>query len=161
LARERLLPVVTGRTVVFDTNVLVAELAFPDEPLACVSLAESGAVEAAASPALLREFSAVLGRDHLPLPSERRNIAVERAADLARVVEPAVSLDVADDDDDDAVLECALTVGADSVVSDDYHLRDLDGFAGIEVVTREAFLDRYLDRPASISGDDAHRNPEG
>jgi predicted nucleic acid-binding protein len=156
LARERLLPVVTGRTVVFDTNVLVAELAFPDEPLACVSLAESGAVEAAASPALLREFSAVLGRDHLPLPSERRNIAVERAADLARVVEPAVSLDVADD----AVLECALTVGADSVVSDDYHLRDLDGFAGIEVVTREAFLDRYLDRPASISGDDAHRNPE-
>lgn len=156
---------VTGRTVVFDTNVLVAELAFPEEPLACVSLAESGTVEAAVSPVLLREFAAVLDYDHLPLAAhapERRAQAVERVADLARVVEPAVSLDAAADSDDDAVLECAVSAGADSLVSDDHHLRELDGFAGVEVLTREAFLDRHADQDLDCSHpEQAHRNPKG
>lgn len=160
-------------TVVFDTNVLVAELAFPDEPERCVRLAESGAVEAAVSPAILREFAAVLGYDRLPLATrtpERRTRAVERAAAFARIVEPAVRIDAASDPDDDAVLECALAVAADAVVSDDAHLLDLGegdergGFAGVEVLPREAFLARY---PTDRVGDRArqnpgsHRNPEG
>ncbi|WP_170977199.1 putative toxin-antitoxin system toxin component, PIN family [Halorussus salinisoli] len=137
------------RTVVFDNNVLVAELAFPDEPLACVALAESGAVEVAVSPALLREFAAVLRYDHLPLAAlapERRAEAVERVVGFARVVEPAVRIDAADDPDDDAVLECAVAAAADAVVSDDYHLRNLDGIAGVDVLSRKTFLDRRADR---------------
>jgi predicted nucleic acid-binding protein len=136
---------VTGRTVVFDTNVLVAELAVPDEPLACVSLAESGVVEVASSLALLGESAAVLDDDHLPLSAGRRRGAVERVADFARVVEPALSVDAVADDEDDAVLECALTVRADALVSDDHHLRALDGVAGIEVLPRAAFIDRHSD----------------
>ena len=136
-------------TVVFDTNVLVAELAFPEEPAVCVGLAEAGVVEAAVTPALLREFAAVLAYDHLPLAAlapERRAEAVERVVGFARPVEPAVEIDVAPDDDDDAVLECAVAAAADLVVSDDYHLREVDGFAGVTVLPREAFLDRYADR---------------
>ncbi|UPV99311.1 putative toxin-antitoxin system toxin component, PIN family [Halorussus gelatinilyticus] len=133
-------------TVVFDTNVLVGELAFPDEPLACVALAESGDVEVAVSPALLREFAAVLAYDHLPLPSGRRAETVERVLDVARVVEPAVEIDAAADPDDD-VLECAVAACADCVVSDDSHLRDCDGVAGVAVRTREAFLGRFGDPP--------------
>ncbi|WP_435179729.1 PIN domain-containing protein [Halorussus sp. AFM4] len=135
-------------TVVFDTNVLVAELAFPAEPAVCVGLAEAGAVEAAVTPDLLREFAAVLGYDHLPLADRsprRRAAAVERVADFALLIAPAVRVDAAPDDDDDAVLECALAAAADVVVSDDYHLRALDGFAGVEVLSREAFRDRYAD----------------
>jgi predicted nucleic acid-binding protein len=86
-------------TVVFDTDVLVAELAFPDESPVCVAVAEAGAVEVAVSPALLREFA--------------------------------------------AVLECALSAEADGVISDDAHLRDLDGIAGVDVLTRDGFLDRW------------------
>ncbi|UPV73279.1 putative toxin-antitoxin system toxin component, PIN family [Halorussus limi] len=133
-------------TVVFDTNVLVAELAFPDEPLACVALADAGEVEVAVSPALLAEFAAVLAYDHLPvsdLPPARRAERVERVLEFGRVVEPAVEIDAAADPDDDAVLECAVAAAADLVVSDDYHLRDRDGFAGVAVRTREAFLARY------------------
>jgi putative PIN family toxin of toxin-antitoxin system len=158
-----LLPAVSRPTVVFDTNVLVAELAFPEEPAVCVALAESGAVEAAVSPALLREFAAVLRYDHLPLAAhgrERRSRAVERVTALARVVEPAMEVSVAPDADDDAVLECALAAAADWVVSEDYHLRELDGFAGTEVLRRDGFLDRVLDsNPADPNS--ADRNPEG
>jgi predicted nucleic acid-binding protein len=57
------------------------------------------------------------------------------------VVEPAVQIDAAADPDDDAVLECAVAAAAD-LVSDDSHLRDRDGFAGVAVHTREGFLDR-------------------
>ena len=148
-------------TVVFDTNVLVAELAFPDEPERCVSLAESGAVEVAVSPATLREFAAVLRYDRLPLATrepERRARAVERVAAFTRVVEPAVRVAAASDPDDDAVLECALAAAADCVVSDDAHLLELGQFAGIEIVPREAFLARHAD---GRIGGRAHRNPEG
>lgn len=141
-------------TVVFDTNVLVAELAFPEEPPVCVALAEAGAVEVAISPPLLREFRAVLDYDHLPLSAERRASAqrqasvVERVVAFARVVEPVVSVDAAEDPDDDAVLECALAAGADGVISDDAHLHALDGFAGVNVSTRDRFLEQYPDRGA-------------
>jgi predicted nucleic acid-binding protein len=133
-------------TAVFDTNVLVAELAFPEEPPVCVALAEAGALEVAVTPALLEEFAAVLGYDRLALPAERRTEAVERVVGFARVVEPAVSVAAAEDSDDDAVLECALAVGAERVVSDDGHLRALDGFGGVEISSRAAFLDRHADR---------------
>ena len=104
MARERSAP-----TVVFDTNVLVAELAFPEEPPVCVAVAEAGAVEVAVSPALLREFAGVLDYDHLALSAERR-------------------------------------AGADGVISDDAHLRALDGVAGLDVLTRDEFLDCDADR---------------
>ncbi|WP_162224144.1 putative toxin-antitoxin system toxin component, PIN family [Halorussus salinus] len=129
-------------TVVFDTNVLVAELAFPEESPDCVALAEDGAVEAALSPSLCREFAAVLADDRLPHPADRRAETVERVVAFAHVVEPAVEIDAAADPDDDAVLECAVAAAADGVVSDDHHLRDCDGVAGVAVRTREAFLDR-------------------
>ncbi|NHN58025.1 putative toxin-antitoxin system toxin component, PIN family [Halorussus rarus] len=135
-------------TVVFDTNVLVAELAFPEEPAVCVDLAETGVVEAAVTPALLREFAAVLAYDHLPLadrPPRHRARAVERVVGVARPVEPAVRIDAAPDEDDDAVLECAVAAAADVVVSDDRHLRELDGVAGVGVVPRAAFRERYAD----------------
>ncbi|WP_276300446.1 putative toxin-antitoxin system toxin component, PIN family [Halorussus lipolyticus] len=133
-------------TVVFDTNVFVAELGFPDEPPVCVALAEAGAVELAVSPPLVREFSAVLDYDRLRLPAERHAEVVERVVESARVVEPAVSVDATEDPNDDAVIECALSAGAERVVSDDAHLTALDGIGGVEVLTRDAFLDRYADR---------------
>ncbi|USZ75363.1 putative toxin-antitoxin system toxin component, PIN family [Halorussus vallis] len=162
--------------VVFDTNVLVAELAFPDERERCFALAEDGAVELVVSPALLREFAAVLDYDRLPLPAGRREAAVERVARFARIVEPVVDLDVAADPDDDAVLEAALAGAADLAVSDDAHLREVDGVLGIEVAPREAFLERFArsaahraaDAPGGAGGSadepgesNRDRNPEG
>lgn len=131
------------KTVVYDTNVLVAELAFPEERAVCLELVESAVVELVVSDATLREFAAVLRYDHLPLPSERRATAVERVVRAARVVSPAVELAVAADPDDDAILEAALTAGGNCVVSDDAHLRDVSGVCGIDVVPREAFLLEY------------------
>ncbi|WP_168215883.1 putative toxin-antitoxin system toxin component, PIN family [Halorussus ruber] len=155
MARESLPPAaLPSPTVVFDTNVLVAELAFPEEPPVCVALAEADALEVAVSPALLEEFAAVLEYDRLALPAESRAEAVERVAEFARVVEPAASVDAAEDPDDDAVLECALAVGAERVVSDDAHLRALDGFGGIGISSREAFLAESLRRASSTGPND-------
>lgn len=145
--RRRTFDTTEHPTVVLDTNVLVAELAFPEETLACVALAEAGAVEVAVSPSLCRAFAAVLADDRLPLPADRRAEPVERVVSFARVVEPAVEIDAVADPDDDAVLECAVAAAADCVVSDDYHLRDCDRVAGVAVRTREAFLGCFDDLP--------------
>jgi predicted nucleic acid-binding protein len=48
---------------------------------------------------------------------------------------------VAEDPDDDAIVDCAVEARASYIVSGDTHLTSLGSVAGIEVVTPTQFLD--------------------
>jgi predicted nucleic acid-binding protein len=61
----------------------------------------------------------------------------------ATVVVPSVDVDAVEaDPDDNIVLEAALTVGADYVVSGDSHLLDLGTFQDVPILTPDDFLER-------------------
>jgi predicted nucleic acid-binding protein len=64
---------------------------------------------------------------------QRRVRAVARAAELVQPRERVQA--VAADPDDNRVLECAITGRADLIVSNDRHLRDLESFRGIPIVS--------------------------
>jgi len=60
----------------------------------------------------------------------------------AHVIEPLVRLDVvADDPDDNRVLECAVAGRADCIVSGDRHLLRLGAFEGTPILTVRQFME--------------------
>jgi putative PIN family toxin of toxin-antitoxin system len=63
------------------------------------------------------------------------------------LVDPAVSLDlIQDDPDDNRVLECAAEGNADMIVSGDRHLLRLERFGEIPILRVREFLDMFSQR---------------
>lgn len=50
---------------------------------------------------------------------------------------------VGDDPDDDKFIECALTAGAEVVVSGDHHLLDIGEYEGISILSAAEFLAQF------------------
>lgn len=74
-------------------------------------------------------------------PAEQRSF-VEIVLASFHVIEPTVELSlVPEDPDDDTVLECAVAGDVEFVISGDSHLRDLERFRGIAIVSPATYLD--------------------
>lgn len=95
------------------------------------------------SPPLLAEFARVLS-DKFGWEVAMVDQAVAQVARLAIVVRPKKTLiEIAEDPDDDRVLEAALESGADSIVSGDGHLLRLRSWRGVAIEKPAAFLARF------------------
>ena len=93
-----------------------------------------------ASPAILREIGGVL-RDVLRWQEAEIVAHLKLVAKVAEIISPKISLRViAEDPTDDRVLECAVSGGADLIVSGDRHLRRLKSFRNIGIVQPSDFL---------------------
>lgn len=133
--------------VVLDTNVLVSALLFPGgAPEAVFRLALTGEIELVTSSVLLTEFGRVLAEKfgHHPGAASER---VKQVIAVATIVKPHAKVRViADDPDDDRVLEAALASGASVIVSGDKHLLRLGTWRGIRILGPVAFLEETESR---------------
>jgi uncharacterized protein len=103
-------------------------------------MGRQGAANLTVSPAILDEMEKVLVRDFAASAEE---VAEARAivADAARTVTPAVQLDVIQEDPpDNRILECAMSAGADYIVTRDNDLLRRGQYAGIRIVNDVDFL---------------------
>lgn len=127
--------------VVLDTNVYISALMFGGLPGSLLDLAFLRAFTLIISPALLDELDEKL-RAKFGVSPEDAAFLRARLENVARVVEPreAVSV-IAEDPDDNRVLECAVKGGAELIVSGDRHLLKLAKYQGIEIVTVRQFLE--------------------
>lgn len=134
---------------VLDTNVLVSAYIFPGgAPEAVYRLALEGRLEIATSRPLLIELDRVL-REKFGWTSDRAALAIEQLTRVAAVVEPLGDLHVVTNDpSDDRVLEAADAFGANVIVSADRHLRDLQAWGEIEILSPAEFLAAISDRKA-------------
>lgn len=128
--------------VVLDTNVLVSGLCFGGPPAGILRPALSGKFELFTSSLLIDEFRRVM---NLKFPHRQEQIA-ETLNELALLWEvvstqghPALSV-IAEDPDDDRVLECAVAAQADVIVSGDKHLLGLERYRGIDILAPSRFL---------------------
>ena len=125
---------------VADTNVVVSGLLWQGPSRRVLDLARAGRLDLFTSPALLIELEDVLSRRkfHRRLESvgvEPRDLVLGYAA-LARVVLPVEKpVVILQDPDDDEVLACALAARAGIIISGDRHLRSLQSFRGIQILT--------------------------
>lgn len=127
-------------TVTADTNIYLSALIWGGKPLQLLESAIAGEIRLAISDAILNETLRVM-RGKFRLSEERIAVAkqyIEGCTD--RVVVTQVLNVISEDPSDDRILECAVSAGADVIVSGDKHLLRLKQFGRIRIVTLAEFL---------------------
>ena len=133
----------TGTLVVLDTNVLVSAFGWEGPERDVYRLCRRGELETVTSRPLLEELERVLGYPKFGLDHEEVEAVLADVKSVAGLVEPERAVRaVSEDPADDRVLECAVTSGADYIVSGDQHLLTLDAYEGVSVVRASELLDR-------------------
>jgi uncharacterized protein len=126
--------------VVLDTNIVVSGLLSPrGSPSTILDAATSKQFLCFVSESLIEEYSEVLARNNLGLDQHRVAKFIRDFRKVALLVVPREKALVARDPDDNMVMECALEVEADFVVTG--NTRDFPlNFRGVSVVTPRDFL---------------------
>jgi uncharacterized protein len=125
-----------------DTNILVSGLVFRrGKPHQLLRMALDGVVSMIVSQAIIDETTGVLARK---FGASIDDIAEAKAiiADAARTITPTVQLDVVKEDPpDNRILECAVTAGADYIITGDKDLLRLRRYDSINIITVSEFLE--------------------
>ena len=130
--------------IVCDTNILISGVLFGDKPREILRLCSSGAVVNCISPDILEEVEAVLLRPKFGLKEKQVYEIIRLFRDTFTLVSPDRRLSVVTaDPDDNRILEAALTVEADAIVSGDTHLLELTEWHNIPVVSADSFLKKF------------------
>ena len=139
------------RRVVLDTNVYLSAILFAGPPEVIVHLARSRALLLVVSAPILAELTRVL-RTKFDWTATQAREAVQEIRSLAVEVRPRERVRViAADEPDNRVLECAVAGSVQAIVTGDWHhLRPLEPFRGMPILTPREFLDHL--RSISTSG---------
>ena len=130
--------------VVADTNIYISALMFGGLPGVFLNLAFQQAFTLVASNVLLDELDEKLHGKFAVDPKDARAIRA-RLERIAHLVKPDFVLKVvADDPDDNRVLECAVAGKVNFVVSGDRHLLQLGFHAGIPILTVRQFMNASI-----------------
>ncbi|MBI2403814.1 MAG: putative toxin-antitoxin system toxin component, PIN family [Gemmatimonadetes bacterium] len=126
---------------VFDSNIFVSALAIPGgRATAAVENVAEGRVQLVISKAIIHEVLDVLARKFGRDPEELARVAVF-LSDLAEVVNPRIRIEALRDEPDNRVLECAVTGGADVIVTGDQPMLKLGDYEGIKIISLRVFLE--------------------
>ena len=130
--------------VVFDTNILVSAPVFPGgrADIALRRIIEERDRLLLSKP-ILDELLGILARKFSRDTEELAHVAVV-LSDLSIVVKPRRKLAVLADDPDNRILECAVTGGADAIVTGDKALLDLKTFRKVKLLSLRAYLEQVL-----------------
>ena len=127
--------------VVFDTNIFISALIFPessaDEALRKIIHGEDHLI---ISKAILDELLGVLARKFSRDREAIARIAV-LLADIGMLVKPGHKINVLSDEADNRILECAIKGEADIIVTGDHALLNLGNYMGIKIMSLRKYLD--------------------
>ena len=136
------------RRIVLDTNVFVSSvLVRSGQPAAVIHAWRAQRFLLLVSPAILKEVERTLNYPHIrrkyPLQDGDVQDLLESLKHDALIVPGLSSTDgaVPEDPDDEAILACALDGGADTIVSGDRHLLELESFRGVRTLRVREFVE--------------------
>lgn len=141
------MPSAASVKLVADTNVLISGLLWHGSPHQLIELAGGGSLTLVSSPVLLAELAGALTKgkfaDALSRGEGSLEVVLGRIQDLIEVTSSfPLAEPVCRDPDDDDVLACAVSAGADLIVSGDKDLLALGTYQGIAIVTPAEALNR-------------------
>ena len=127
--------------VVFDTNVFISAFVIPGGKAEEVYLhALKGDFPLYSSIAILHETAQKL-REKFGWQENRIAHLLKAIAKVATVIKTQPHLHLLTDEPDNRILECAIEVKADFIVTGDKHLLDLKHFQDIDIITLSDFLE--------------------
>jgi len=130
--------------VVADSNVFVSALVYGGKPLQLLELGLDREIHLVTSLSIVEETLAVLERKFSHNAEQLREARARIEAACYGVFRPALKLQiVADDPDDDKVLELAALFADSVVVTGDRHLLRLGQFRGIRILRPAEFLSEF------------------
>lgn len=127
--------------VVFDSNVLIAALLFPQGrgEAAVVRILE-GRDELVISPPIIREVLSVLASKFSRDKEELSRVAVV-LGEMGILVDPSRRLSVFRDEPDNRILECAVEGKAEAIVTGDKAMLAVGEYEGVRLITLADYLD--------------------
>lgn len=130
--------------IVCDTNILISGILFGGKPREILRLCSSGAETNCISPDFLKKVEEVLLRPKFDLKEKQVYEIIRLFRDTFMLVSPDERLSVVTaDPDDNRILEAALSVEADVIVSGDARLVDLFKWNNIPVLSPDTFLKKF------------------
>jgi len=128
--------------VVFDSNVLIAALLFPEgRAAAAVENILDGSDELVLSPPILREILSVLAMKFSRDREELSRVAVV-LGEMGEIVNPSRRVEVFRDEPDNRILECAVEGKADVIVTGEKAMLAIGEYGGIRLITLAEYLAR-------------------
>lgn len=130
--------------VVFDTNIYLSAIIFGGNPRTCLELARSGEITLFSSRAIFLELTEKL-REKFLWEEEDINEVIEGLLVFVKLVHPPKTVNVIKDDPkDNRILECALAVKTDYIISGDKkHLLALKIFKTTPILSAQKFLAEF------------------
>lgn len=126
--------------VVIDTNIYISAIFWGGKPREVVDLGRDENMLIFTSSDIEREIAEKL-RTKFRLDEEETNQIISDFSTFTIPVKIKKQIQaVLDDPDDDKFIECAVSCGADFIVSGDQHLLRIKEYAGIKILTAAEFL---------------------
>ena len=133
--------------VVFDSNVLLAALLFPEgRAAAAVENIFDGSDDLVLSPPILREILSVLSRKFSRDREELSRVAVV-LGEMGEIVDPSRRVEVFRDEPDNRILECAVEGNAEVIVTGDKTMLAFGEYQGIRPISLAEYMNRRGRKP--------------
>jgi len=134
--------------IVLDSNVIISGFLFGGPPARLLEHALDGSVQCFISTPMLDEVRDVLQRPKFGLSPDQALTLAEELHDLCEVATPTRRVRIMKvDPDDNIILECALSAGADVIASGDSHLLDLGCWRDIRILAPATVVREIEDQP--------------
>ena len=100
-----------------------------------------GELKLGMSQSIMDELYSVLARPKFDFPASWLDLTMSEMKAIADVTVPSHTVDViSEDPDDNRIIECAISSGADFLISSEKHLLNLEMYRGIPICDPATFL---------------------
>jgi len=130
--------------IVSDTNMLISGIFWDGNESEIIKRCIVGELTNFVSPDTLIELERVLSYNKFGLTPDEIEDQMKNVLSYSSVVNPKIHVSVVERDTSDNIfLECALTAGADFIISGDVHLLEIQEYGGIKILNASTFLRSY------------------